>query len=206
MQCYEQIKWQQDGTYHVSSLSFVFSSSSLCYPTGQTLTRNGGLGYKDLPCLGKCTLILKLHFSFDGPMDFPDVCFSFTADDFGPKWKQNIVEHLSLLLQIAVSGLRVDIACTMWDRDLRVIFDQLPDVDIGGRLFIVHKLYNNKPSWTYTEFGRPIGATYKPRLAKGIRKEKNLELIGSRSGIWKPQDDHQNQFFHMVLSLCLPRL
>ena len=51
-----------------------------------------------------------------------------------------------------------------------------------------------------------MGATYKPRLAKGISKEKNLELIGSRSGIWKPQDDHQNQFFHMILSLCLPRL
>ena len=134
------------------------------------------------------------------------MCFSFTADDFGPKWKQNIVEHLSLLLQIAVSGLRVDIAFTMWDRDLRVKFDKLPDVDIGGRLFTVHKLYNNKPSWTYTEFGRTIGATYKPRLAKAIRKEKNLELIGSRSGIWKPQDDHQNQFFHMVLSLYLPRL
>ena len=106
-------------------MSPVFPLSSLCYPTGQTLTRNGGLGYKDLPCLGKCTLILKLHFSFDGPMDFPDVCFSFTADDFGPKWKQNIVEHLSLLLQIAVSGLRVDIAFTMGDCDLRDVSEHL---------------------------------------------------------------------------------
>ena len=58
-------------------------------------------------------------------MDFPDVCFSFTADDFGPKWKQNIVEHLSLLLQIAVSGLRVDIAFTMGDCDLRDVSEHL---------------------------------------------------------------------------------
>ena len=120
-------------------------------------------------------------------MDFPDV--PFTADDFHPEcesgnvWynettlkectpygydvrtecvgvQQKIVDHLSFLLQIGVSGFRVDIAFAMWDHDLKVIFDQLPDIAIGGRPFIVHELYNNKPSWTYTEFGRAIEATY----------------------------------------------
>ena len=108
--------------------------------------------------------------------------------------QQKIVEHLSFLLQIGVSGFRMDIAFAMWDHDLKVIFNQLPDIAIGGRPFIVHELYNNKPSWTYTEFGRAIEATYGPRLTKAIRKEKNLELLGSGSGLWKPQDDHPNQF------------
>ena len=156
-----------------------------------------------------------------GPMDFPDV--PFTVDDFHPEcesgnvWynettlkectgygydvktesvrvQQKIVEHLSLLLQIGVSGFRVDVAFAMWDHDLKTIFDQLPDIAIGGRPFIVHELYNNKPSWTYTEFGRGIEATYGQRLTKAIRKDKNLELLGSGSGLWKPQDDHPNQF------------
>ena len=30
--------------------------------------------------------------------------------------------------------------------------------------------------------------------AKAIRKEKNLELDGSGSGLWKPRDDQANQF------------
>ena len=154
-------------------------------------------------------------------MDFPS--WGLTAEDFHPEcniddvWQnettlkectpygfdvkteslrvqEKIIEHLSTLIEMGVAGFRVDISFAMWEKDLKAIIDQLPDIAIGGRPFIVHELYNNKPYWTYTEFGRAIEDTYGKRLTKAIRTDRNLQLLGSESGLWKPQDDYPNQF------------
>ena len=156
-----------------------------------------------------------------GAMDFPS--WGLTADDFHPEcnvdnvWQdettlkectpygfdvktesprvqEKIIEHLSTLIEMGVAGFRVDISFAMWEEDLKAIIDQVPDISIGGRPFIVHELYNNKPYWTYTEFGRAIEDTYGKRLTQAIRTDKNLQLLGSESGLWKPQDDFPNQF------------
>ena len=111
-----------------------------------------------------------------------------------PRVQEKIIEHLSTLIEMGVAGFRVDISFAMWEKDLKAIIDQLPDIAIGGRPFIVHELYNNKPYWTYTEFGRAIEDTYGKRLTQAIRTDKNLQLLGSESGLWKPQDDNPNQF------------
>ena len=120
--------------------------------------------------------------------------YGYDVKTESPKVQELIVQHLSNLIELGVAGFRIDISFAMRDEDLRTIIDQLPDIRMGGRPFIVHELYNNRPSWTYTEFGRAIENSYGQQLTQAIRTDKDLQLLGSEAGLWKPQDSNPDYF------------
>ena len=93
--------------------------------------------------------------------------------------RQQLVDQLSFV-QIGVFGFRLDIVFAMGNHDLKDIFDQLPYIE-GHPLIIPFDIH-----WVWQSHGGNIW----PRLAKATRNEKELDLYGSCSGLWKPQDIH----------------
>ena len=127
--------------------------------------------------------------------DFPSV--PYTKENFhearglhkvrteDPYVQQKIVEYLTTLLELGIAGFRVDLAWAMESEDLRTIFNQLPDIVMGGRPFIVHEIYYHDPD--LVEFGRMISNQARFLITNAIRPNHTGTTylnLGGKNMLW----------------------